>query len=149
MKLNITGKVLISAAIAALMFGCATYEPVEPKDRYPGRIIEKVERKNPNLKEDLREAEIRHKASLFLFGLGGALGGAVGGTLLGANVDSLGGKSVSGEPYRYTIEMAESRKVVILNRHSGFAVGDCVDVLVGKETKQVSMAYGAGCDDGS
>ncbi|WP_125931919.1 hypothetical protein [Thiosocius teredinicola] len=149
MKFATTGKVLIPAVMSTLMFGCATYEPVEPKDRYPGRIIEKVEKKNPNLKEELREAEVRYRTSLFLFGLGSALGGAIGGSLVGANVDAIGGETISGEPYRYTIEMPDSKKVVILNKHSGFAVGDCVDVLVGKETKQVSMAYGANCDDGS
>lgn len=110
---------------------------VEPKDRYPGRILEKVKVVNPNLREELDRAESEYHSSLFLFGLGSVLGGAVGGVM------------VAGEPYRYTVETADSRQIVILHKHSGFAVGDCVAVLNGQENKQASMAYGALCDEGS
>ena len=148
MKRKISTVVITGCALVVLS-GCATYEPVEPKDRYPGRIIDKEQIENPNLKQELANAEAEYRTSLFLFGVGSVVGGAVGGAIMGAGMGNIGGVTIPGEPYRYTIETDESKKIVILNKHSGFAVGDCVAVLVGKETKEVSMAYGAECEDGS
>ena len=141
--------VVITGCALVVLSGCATYEPVEPKDRYPGRIIDKEQIENPNLKQELANAESEYRTSLFLFGVGSVVGGAVGGAIMGAGMGNIGGITIPGEPYRYTIETDDSKKIVILNKHSGFAVGDCVAVLVGKETKEVSMAYGAECEDGS
>lgn len=135
----------LTVCIAASIVGCATYEPVEPKDRYPGRIVHKVQVENPDLRKELEKAESEYQASLFLFGLGSVLGGAVGGALVGSSVGNIGGVSVPGEPYRYTIETGDAQKIVVFNKHSGFKVGDCVAVLVGQQTREVSMAYGASC----
>lgn len=142
-------KIALFASTTLFFSACATYEPVEPKEKYPGKIVAKLKVVNPNLREELDRAESEYHASLFLFGIGSVLGGAVGGALVGGTTQNLGGVMVSGEPYRYTVETAESRKIVILNKHSGFSVGDCVAVLVGQETRQISMAYGTQCDGGS
>ncbi|MCU7846156.1 MAG: hypothetical protein KZQ93_20155 [Candidatus Thiodiazotropha sp. (ex Monitilora ramsayi)] len=139
-------QVTLIVSISVSLAGCATYEPIEPQDRYPGRITEKVKIVNPNLKEEIEAAETNHRISLFLFGLGGALGGAIGGAMVGASADNIVDASIPGEPYRYTIETADSRAIIILHKHSGFEVKDCVDVLVGQESGHISMAYGDNCN---
>lgn len=146
------GKIATAVVIGctlSIISGCATYKPVEPQDRYSGRIIHKVQIENPSLKQELENAKTEYRASLFLFGLGSVVGGALGGAMMEAGTTNIGGVTVPGQPYRYTIEMEASKKIIIFNKHAGFAIGDCVAVLVGRETKEVSMAYGAECKDGS
>ena len=126
--------------------GCATpYVPGENKDRYPGRIIAKSKIIDASLEEERRKAEAEYQTTLFLFSVGAVVGGAIGGGLIGATAGNLGGPSIPAESYRYTVDTEDSRKMVIINHHSGFKTGDCVSVLVGRQTQQVTMAYGSDC----
>ncbi|MCG8426308.1 MAG: hypothetical protein MI754_02990 [Chromatiales bacterium] len=131
--------------------GCATtyeqYEQVEAQDGYPGRVVDKAKIRNPNLEAELEEAENNYHNSLFLFGVGSVIGGAIGGAMMGASIGVNGYDKVEvpDMSYRYTIETEDEKIVVILNKHSGFTVGDCVMILVGQQTGEVLMAYGGEC----
>ena len=128
--------------------GCAateTYVPPEPQDSYPGSIINKELIPNPNKAAELKRAEREYKAALFFVAVSGMLGGVIG-----ANSDALHrGDQITGEPYRYVIQTESNKNIVLIHQHSGFSVGDCVLVLVGKETGKVSMAYGGQCQNDS
>lgn len=145
-------KNFVVALLTIALSACATtYVPPEPKDSYPGRISSKQLINNPNKAAELARAEAQYREALFLVAIGGVFGGAVGGAIVGgASGDALvNGDQISGEPYRYEIDMASNKKMVIIHPHSGFEVGDCVAVLVGKKSGKVTMTYGSQCSKSS
>ncbi len=64
------GKIATAAVIGCFFLvisSCATYKPVEPQDRYSGRIIHKAQIKNPSLKQELENAQTESKWGLTPF----------------------------------------------------------------------------------
>lgn len=127
-------------ACLGLLVACTStpYVPVEAQVSYPGRITEKEKLINPNQKEELDRAEANYDTGLLLIAMGGIIGGTIGGPMITSG-------HVSGEPYRYTIRTEDEEIAVVVTAYGGFTLGDCVAVLVGKESGKVSMAYGAEC----
>lgn len=70
----------------------------------------------------------------------------VGGIATVVLLDALDQESTS-QPVAYTVHTTDNQVYIVLSSHSGFSVGDCVDLFISSDLVQrpPRMAYGGFC----
>jgi hypothetical protein len=146
-------RIFLIVLFAIAVAGCAS--EVEKKYNYDpnekiilGTIITKEAPGNPDGNDKENNVQLRKLLKGALEGAGEIISRITiaGGIATVIIIDALNQQS-EGQPVAYTVRSTEDEVYIVISKHSGFSVGDCVDLFISTDLIRhpPRMAYGNSC----